>query len=620
MKQKLCLLGILLGTFFITGQAQQNQTPQDINCYNEYLRKGKTALARGNYSQAINDYIYARFCPGSVNDGEIERLIDATLGRWVDSLHRANDKIAGLLEETEKEKNKAESEKERAEQEREIAQKAQAEAARQRDTAEFNSRLFYSYFTANEAIQDLDHLALEKGLRKAFHARDTLEKTGTPIPPTVHQALGLAVFKNYGKRMLLTHQDGIIDLEFSKDGKTLLVVGRDGKISLWDYTGQDLILRKDLPKSSDSGKSTKRNRTDEKNTMILTAAFDSSAERLAYGEKGPIAEITDPDGTTSFSLRGKHEAAIIAVKFLANGNLLTAGRDGKVIMWDEKGKFLSLLINDGNPIIELTLSENEQYVLARTMKSVYYWDADQLLNLPLEPLFKSLGNQLVYTASLSPDGNWVAVSESSPNVKMWYRGEENVGVPHLNGPVFNLTFSADSKHLLVGSKEGIVQSWNNVGAIWGIDELYLFNPSLIDQLKVNRSATHYAAAGLDRMLYFFNTERTLSKSLQNGRITHISFSEKNDSLLLTSSSRGTVKLWRINGQFLMNMDLGSPVMKSVFSQDGNYLISGTDNGSIYFTPTADYIFNILKQRENELEFRAIKNELKENIERLLLGK
>ena len=118
MKQKFFLVGILVCTFFTTGQAQQNQTPQDINCYNEYLQKGKTALARGNYSQAINDYIYARFCPGSVNDGEIERLIDLTLGRWVDSLHRANDKIAGLLEETEKEKNKAESEKERAEQER----------------------------------------------------------------------------------------------------------------------------------------------------------------------------------------------------------------------------------------------------------------------------------------------------------------------------------------------------------------------------------------------------------------------------------------------------------------------------------------------------------------------
>ena len=67
-----------------------------------------------------------------------------------------------------------------------------------------------------------------------------------------------------------------------------------------------------------------------------------------------------------------------------------------------------------------------------------------------------------------------------------------------------------------------------------------------------------------------------------GVITSVSFSPTQDSIFLSSSRDGTAKLWRINGEITMDMDLGTPVTKAIFIGDGNHILAGTEEGETFF--------------------------------------
>lgn len=572
----------------------------DATCYTANLEKGKQAYESGDYAAAINSFIYARWCPKSESNGEVDRLISTTLRTWVELLE-----VARAEEEAQREL--ADSlyaltliEKENVEIERDNAEARKAEA-------QFNARLFYGYHVANEAEQNLAAGALRVGLAKAFHAYDTLRRTGTPVPPGVYRAFGNAVFRNYKTKLNYTHQDGVMDLAASADGRYFLAFGRNQALTVWEYSGGRLNFVSLLPTGVDPFKGSPGG-------YLLSAAFNPAGDQVAYACRNNFAEFTGLGGSTPVGLRGRHQGAVVQARWLPDGRLLTASRDGKVILWSDRGEFVQELISDEAPFVDLTLSQDGRFALARTMKSVYYWSTDQ--PGPVAPLLKT-DAALVLNAVLSPDGRMVLTSNDT-QVQLWEEGRLREDVQAgLDSPALALAFAPDNNGFLVGSRSGLVQIWDRTRGDWQHGLPQLLHNGLVDQLVFHPRAGYFLSTGQDQTIRIVDGGRPVADCREhNGFITSVAFSPVRDSVFLSSSLDGTAKLWLLNGEVIMDMILDSPVSKAVFSRDGAYILSGTESGALYFIPTPEYVYRKIVAGDIA-DLPEIRKEVQNGIKRLL---
>ncbi len=591
MKNLFCLL---LAICF-TGYFSLNAQTIEIECYKTYVNKGKRAYKQGDYARAINSYIFARWCPESKTTGEVDRLISSTLKTWVDSLNT-------VKEQETLQKNIAEYRLVIADSLRNVAESLKNLANRQKDTAQFNSRLFYGYFVADDAVRDLENGKLKTGLAKAFHAYDTLLQTSTPTPPSVYQAFGNAVFKNFGKILDYRHPGGLIDIAFSKDGRRLFTLGRDASLAIWEYERDRLALFDVVFTNPPVDRG-----------YMLSADFKVGNDQIAYSYQNNFAGFKTFRDSLTIALQEKHTDAIIKTKWTSAGQILTASRDGKAALWDDKGRFIQFLITDDLPLVDLTLSGDGKFALARTMRSLYYWETNQ--TEPLAPLFKT-DTALIYTATLSPDGNSILASVNT-SVKLWKYGSlQEIDLPSLESPALALQFAPDNSRFLVGAQNGFVQSWSNENGEWKLDKLEPLHQKPVDQFAFNKNARYFVSLGLDTAVHILGAaEKNVIYQAHNAPVASISFSPKQDSVFLSSSQDGTAKLWLTSGDLIMNMNIGRAVTKALFSPEGACILAADEDGRLFFTPTFEHIYQKIKQKE--MITPSVRNEIKQGIAQLL---
>lgn len=113
------------------------------------------------------------------------------------------------------------------------------------------------------------------------------------------------------------HNNFILDVDFSPDGKTIATAGYDNKVKLWNLQGQ--LLKTLLKGSSDSVTSLSFS---PKEQVIASASYDSKIK------------LWNTDGSLLKILTG-HKDSVMSVNFSPDGTLLASGSyDGTVILWN----------------------------------------------------------------------------------------------------------------------------------------------------------------------------------------------------------------------------------------------------------------------------------------------
>ena len=147
------------------------------------------------------------------------------------------------------------------------------------------------------------------------------------------------VVKIYGtadgklRHKLTKHTDWITALAFSPDGKKLASSDRAGGIHLWDATGGGILLS-----------------LSEHKAAVRALAWRSDSKMLASGgEDGLLIWWDAKDGwptvtntnahppTRPQGFYGKIPNGVLALAFGPNGELLSAGRDKHVRLWNASG-------------------------------------------------------------------------------------------------------------------------------------------------------------------------------------------------------------------------------------------------------------------------------------------
>lgn len=302
----------------------------------------------------------------------------------------------------------------------------------------------------------------------------------------------------------------ITDVEFSRDGKSVLSTSFNGTAVLWDMDWETL--------------SASPRHTFRSSSPIRDGAFSANGEYVLLGEDSGIAGLYRSDGTPVIKFAG-HTDAIFSVNFSPTpGYILTGSVDGTVRLWDtESGKTLRTFVNHKDWVLSTAFSPDGKYVITGSYdKTARLWAASPMhdartlyghtakINLvAFSPdgtsILSSSGDQSVRLwnsktleaneslstslldpkAAISAQGNWIAASTgvyqgTEFNIVFWEKtgsGYRQVDFPV--DPMFsavrveslafsNQTAGKESEYLLVGLEDGTLGLLQNLDGTWGV--------------------------------------------------------------------------------------------------------------------------------------------------------
>lgn len=196
-------------------------------------------------------------------------------------------------------------------------------------------------------------------------------------------------------RELRTHQRGIQALSFNPSSKFLMSTGKDDMVRVYDLS---------------SGKEVKT--IAGKGTNLYGAHYLSNGGTLV-ATLGAGAKLTVGSKETTFNYPGNQgywEAAYVS----QSSRVLTAARDGKVVVWDAKtGKRLQFLNGHQDWAIHVVVTPNGKYAVSSSAdQTVRVWDLKTMANVATLTDQSFVGAPICITA----DGKFLVSATSSESM------------------------------------------------------------------------------------------------------------------------------------------------------------------------------------------------------------
>lgn len=186
------------------------------------------------------------------------------------------------------------------------------------------------------------------------------------------------VVKVYGtadgklRHKLTKHTDWITSLAFSPDGKSIASSDRAGGIHLWDTASGGILLT-----------------LAEHKAAVNALAWRADSRMLASGgEDGLLIWWDVKDGWPAINNNnahppvrpagyyGKLRNGILALTFGPQGELLSAGRDKQVRLWNDKGQAIKSFATESSLPLQTSITHDGKALLAGDEAgTVLYWSA-----------------------------------------------------------------------------------------------------------------------------------------------------------------------------------------------------------------------------------------------------
>jgi WD40 repeat protein len=461
----------------------------------------------------------------------------------------------------------------------------------------------------------------------------------------------IAVARKDGRITLLDMQTGNrrYDLQafgslklasFSPNGTYIATGSSSGSVTLWN-------LETGFPVSSSRHKG-----------EVLALAFSPNSRYLITGgQDGYVVGARAFDGQEAYRLL--HEDWVEGITFSADGAwFVTVSNDKRIRAWDTVDGSERLRMAQENFVHAAQISGNGQWIASTGAdRTVRIWNTStgsEMFQIPVQSEGLALGfngdatrlvagdagggiyiwdisvmpvpenhiqfNGLVVSASFSPVGDWVAVSDG-PRVWLLRSGQlstltsRSLSTPTftLNGNVTSVVFSSDSKWLGAstdngqvfvynlqtrqtktlfqsGSKHQIAFSPNNetliVSSLERVEQWSLLNSSFEFALAENGSGIVSVAAGptytalgqVDAIVLLSPEGDRVAEIASPGDHLLLTFSA-DGSLLASSNSAGLIEIWRIreDSYELVGTIRKENVYSMAFNANGSQLAVGTAN-------------------------------------------
>jgi WD40 repeat protein len=283
------------------------------------------------------------------------------------------------------------------------------------------------------------------------------------------------------------HTGGSKQLAFTDDGRSLVSVGADRALKIWNASSGSLA------KSIDLGGAT-------------ATSVAVSGRRAVTGHSDGNVVVWDIDSGAKAVTFRRNEAAIWSVSFAgANGQVLAASHDWSVTLWDAKTPLIPVQVYEGHEsaaqAVAYTAAEGPYFASGSADKTVKLWnpesaglvrtykghkdfvtalsfasDGRTLASGSLDGgvrLWSTTANRLIRQLSLhkvkvtglafSPSADLLASADEDGVVRLWnYKTGRSARTMSLAGPGVNaLTFSGDGRRLAIAHADGTIKVWDS---------------------------------------------------------------------------------------------------------------------------------------------------------------
>jgi WD40 repeat protein/serine/threonine protein kinase len=384
-----------------------------------------------------------------------------------------------------------------------------------------------------------------------------------------------------------SHQDGVSDAVFSRDGARILTASRDKTAKLWDaasgkliasFAHQDGVIRaafspdgaRVLTASADhtaklwDAASGKLIASFAHQDRINDAVFSPDGGRILTASADNTAKLWDA-ATARLTASFVHEGSVESAVFSPDGvRILTASADGTAKLWDASSGALIATFARGNSLYIARFSPDGTRILtASADNTAKLWDTVS------GNLIVSLAHQgAVEDAMFSPSGGRILTASWDKTAKLWdaVSGRLIASFPHQDG-VIHAVFSPDGARVLTAS-------WDKTAKLWDAASGKLIT-SFAHQDRVNNvlfspDGDRILTASSDNTakLWDATVSRHIASFIHGDRINGAEFSP-NGNRILTASSDSTARLWDADsGKLIISLGHLDRVSDATFSPNG----------------------------------------------------
>ncbi|WP_088892458.1 AAA-like domain-containing protein [Leptolyngbya ohadii] len=420
------------------------------------------------------------------------------------------------------------------------------------------------------------------------------------------------------------HQDTILSLVFSPDGKTLISGSADNTIRLWNLDGS---LRKTLTGSDASVKSLSISPDGKTLVSGETNSSETGGKVRLWDveQQNPTSQIIFPMSQNSSG--GGTNVAV--VRFSPDGRTIAAGgNDGKIRFFTADGKFLGE-INNELSVNEIRFSETHPVIaVGDIFGHIKLWDISTISpqgsnaaqnagrdrtedsrRIPYLALVdvENAHKGAIRSIQFSQDGKTLISAGEDYRIRLWrirpnqdrklagvssrLQAFDIVPMKILQGHtsvVSDLSIGSDRQRLISGSWDKTVRLWTLSGspidAMWG--------RSLLWTGQYSPNGQQFAAAGGEypkSSIFLWDDQGNLKDELKGHRNTVFSLSfSSNNQKLVSASADSTVRLWNLSDgssqilclerQNCPEPNKGQAYLAARFSPNGQIIAAGDING------------------------------------------
>ncbi len=362
-----------------------------------------------------------------------------------------------------------------------------------------------------------------------------------------------------------------------------------GKI-LQKHQETDLTVIRALQKLVNEG--SERNRLERHNDRVLSVSFSPDGKTLASGSGDMTIKLWNLEtGKEIHTLKG-HDSQVKSVRFSPDGKILASGSlDNTIKLWNlETGKEIHTLQRHDSQVNSVSFSPDGKTLASGSSdKTIKLWNLDT----GKEICALQGHDDWVESVSFSPDGKTLASGSKDKTIKLWNleTGKEIRALQGHDDWVTSVSFSPNGKTLASGSYDKTIKLWNlKTGK--EIDTLYTLQIYQVDYDSGIKSISYspdgkiLASGSRDQTITLWNLETGLEIRTLRGHndwVESVSFSP-NGKTLASGSVDKTIKFWSLEtGKEVRNFqghDLLSFGNIVSFSPDGKTLASGSYDKTI----------------------------------------